>query len=57
MEEGQVGEEVSVSGEGEEEWPQNGDGGHDAPTEEGEAKPEEGPNGDGSADSPSEAQR
>ncbi|XP_034076457.1 telomerase Cajal body protein 1 [Gymnodraco acuticeps] len=54
VEEGQVGEEVSVS---EEEWPQNGDVGHDAPTEEGEAKPEEGPHGDGSADSPSEAQR
>ncbi|XP_033992574.1 telomerase Cajal body protein 1 [Trematomus bernacchii] len=56
VEEGQVGEEVSVSGEGEEEWPHNGDVGHDAPTEEGEANPEEGPNGDGSADSPSEAQ-
>ncbi|XP_010771548.1 telomerase Cajal body protein 1 [Notothenia coriiceps] len=56
VEEGQVREEVSVSGEGEEEWPQNGDVGHDAPTEEGEAKPEDGPNGDGSADSPSEAQ-
>ncbi|KAK5848565.1 hypothetical protein PBY51_006167 [Eleginops maclovinus] len=56
VEEGQAGEEVSVSGEGEEEWHQNGDGCHDTPTE-GEAKTEEGQNGDSSADCPSEVQR
>ncbi|XP_070786007.1 telomerase Cajal body protein 1 [Enoplosus armatus] len=49
-------EEVAVSGGGEEECHQNGDGGRDAPFEEGEAKPEEEHNGNRSADSPSEGQ-
>ncbi|XP_076581655.1 telomerase Cajal body protein 1 [Chaetodon auriga] len=54
-EEGREGEEVPVSGGGEEEYRQNGDAGHDAPLE-GETKPEEELNGNRSADSPSEGQ-
>ncbi|KAM9836816.1 telomerase Cajal body protein 1 [Aulostomus maculatus] len=50
-------EEVTLSGGGEEECHQNGDGGHDdAPLEEGEMKAEEERNSYGSADSPSEGQ-
>ncbi|KAK9524568.1 hypothetical protein VZT92_016951 [Zoarces viviparus] len=52
-----VGEELPESGGGEEEeCHQDGNGGHDAPLEEGETKPEE-LNDNGSADSPSEGQR
>ncbi|XP_054457447.1 telomerase Cajal body protein 1 [Anoplopoma fimbria] len=56
-EDGRVGEEEPVSGGGEEECHQNGDGGHDAHLDDGEAKPEEEHNGNLSADSPSEGQR
>ncbi|KAF1380464.1 hypothetical protein PFLUV_G00164010 [Perca fluviatilis] len=54
---GGIEEEVPVSVGGEEECRQNGDGGLDAPLEEGEAKPEEEHDGIRSADSPSEGQR
>ncbi|KAM7366093.1 hypothetical protein PAMP_015561 [Pampus punctatissimus] len=54
---GRGAQEVTVSEGGEEECRQNGDGGHDAPLEEGETKPEEEHNSNGSADSPSEGQQ
>ncbi|XP_071333987.1 telomerase Cajal body protein 1 [Trachinotus anak] len=50
-------EEVPVSHGGEDECHQNGDGGHDAPLDEGETKAEEELNANGSADSPSEGQQ
>ncbi|KAM7377523.1 hypothetical protein PAMA_014026 [Pampus argenteus] len=53
---GRGAQEVTVSEGGEEECRQNGDGGHDAPLEEGEMKPDEEHNSNGSADSPSEGQ-
>lgn len=56
-EEGTEGEEVPVSGGGEEDCCQNGDGGHGAPSKEGEMKPEDEHNGNRSADSPSEGQQ
>ncbi|XP_008284434.1 telomerase Cajal body protein 1 isoform X2 [Stegastes partitus] len=55
-EESRKGEEVTVSGEGDEECHQNGDQGHDGSLE-GETKPEEEHNGNGSADSPSDGQQ
>ncbi|XP_037333772.2 telomerase Cajal body protein 1 [Pungitius pungitius] len=47
-------EEVPVGGGVEEEWPQDGHVGYEAPVEEGETKPED---DDGSADSPGAEQR
>ncbi|XP_071772365.1 telomerase Cajal body protein 1 [Centroberyx gerrardi] len=52
----QGGEGEAASAGCEVECHQNGDGGHDAPLEEGEAKPEEEQSTNGSADSPSEGQ-
>ncbi len=49
--------DVPVSEGGGEECRQNGDGGHEAPLEEGETKPEEEHNSNRSADSPSEGQQ